>query len=83
VIRGQYRGHLYGELNLVGPLNKGAELKGLQGWQRSGWTAPDPGSRHYPEVRAGAAICVVLPPTYCQRRTAPSSDDAALFIEDL
>lgn len=32
-LRGQYHGHPYGELNLVVPLNKGAELKGLQGWQ--------------------------------------------------
>ncbi len=45
VLRGQYHGHPYGELNLVVPLNKGAELKGLQGWQGPGWTAPDPGSR--------------------------------------
>ena len=36
VLRGQYQGHPYGELNLVLPLNKGAELKGLQGWQGPG-----------------------------------------------
>ena len=42
VLRGQYHGHPYGELNLVVPLDKGAELKGLQGWQGPGWTAPDP-----------------------------------------
>ncbi len=40
VLRGQYHGHPYGELNLVVPLDKGAELKGLQGWQGAGWTAP-------------------------------------------
>jgi hypothetical protein len=43
-------------------LNKGAELKGLQGWQGPGWTAPDPGSRHYPEVRGGAVIALFYLP---------------------
>lgn len=62
VLRGQYHGHPYGELNLVVPLNKGAELKGLQGWQGPGWTAPDPGSRHYPEVRGGAVIALFYLP---------------------
>jgi hypothetical protein len=62
VLRGQYHGHPYGELNLVVPLNKGAELKGLQGWQGAGWTAPDPGSRHYPEVRGGAVIALFYLP---------------------
>ena len=61
-MRGQYHGHPYGELNLVVPLNKGAELKGLQGWQGPGWTAPDPGSRHYPEVRGGAVIALFYLP---------------------
>lgn len=49
-------------LNLVVPLDKGAELKGLQGWQGPGWTAPDPGSRHYPEVRGGAVIALFYLP---------------------
>jgi len=62
VLRGQYHGHPYGELNLVVPLDKGAELKGLQGWQGPGWTAPDPGSRHYPEVRGGAVIALFYLP---------------------
>ncbi|WBL76775.1 DUF4863 family protein [Bradyrhizobium xenonodulans] len=62
VLRGQFHGHPYGELNLVVPLNKGAELKGLQGWQGPGWTAPDPGSRHYPEVRGGAVIALFYLP---------------------
>nr|WP_283806568.1 DUF4863 family protein [Bradyrhizobium sp. Rc2d] len=44
------------------PDNKGAELKGLQGWQGPGWTAPDPGSRHYPEVRGGAVIALFYLP---------------------
>ena len=56
ILRGQYHGHPYGELNLVVPLDEGAELRGLQGWQGPGWTAPDPGSRHFPEVRGGAVI---------------------------
>lgn len=62
VLRGQYHGHPYGEINLVVPLNKGAQLKGLQGWQGAGWTAPDPGSRHYPEVRGGAVIALFYLP---------------------
>lgn len=62
VLRGQYHGHPYGEINLVVPLDKGAQLKGLQGWQGAGWTAPDPGSRHYPEVRGGAVIALFYLP---------------------
>jgi hypothetical protein len=62
VLRGQYHGHPYGEINLVVPLDEGAQLKGLQGWQGPGWTAPDPGSRHYPEVRGGAVIALFYLP---------------------
>jgi hypothetical protein len=62
VLRGQFHGHPYGELNLVVPLDAGAQLKGLQGWQGPGWTAPDPGSRHYPEVRGGAVIALFYLP---------------------
>ncbi|MGY4285150.1 hypothetical protein ACVWXO_004370 [Bradyrhizobium sp. LM2.7] len=59
---GSITAHPYGELNLVVPLDKGAQLKGLQGWQGPGWTAPDPGSRHYPEVRGGAVIALFYLP---------------------
>jgi hypothetical protein len=62
VLRGQYHGHPYGELNMVIPIDKGALLKGLQGWQGPGWTAPDPGSRHYPEVKGGALIALFYLP---------------------
>lgn len=62
VLRGQYHGHPYGELNMVIPIDAGAELKGLQGWQGPGWTAPDPGSRHYPEVKGGALIALFYLP---------------------
>ena len=62
VLRGDYHGHPYGELNMVVPLDKGAQLKGLQGWQGPGWTAPDPGSRHFPEVRGGALIALFYLP---------------------
>jgi hypothetical protein len=37
---------------MVTPIDKGAELKGLQGWQGHGWTAPDPGSRHSGAARS-------------------------------
>jgi hypothetical protein len=56
VSRGEYHGHPYGELNIVIPVDEGAELKGLQGWQRPGWAVPDPGSRHHPEVEGGLLI---------------------------
>jgi hypothetical protein len=62
MLRGQYHGHPYGELNLVVPLNEGAQLRGLQGWQGAGWTAPDPGSKHFPEVRGGAVIALFYLP---------------------
>ena len=62
VLRGQFHGHPYGEINLVVPVDRGAELRGLQGWQGPGWTAPDPGSRHYPEVRGGAVIALFYLP---------------------
>jgi len=62
VLRGQYHGHPYGELNLIVPLDERAEIRGLQGWQGAGWTAPDPGSRHYPEVKGGASIALFYLP---------------------
>ena len=62
VQRGQYHGHPYGELNMVVPIDAGSELKGLQGWQGPGWTAPDPGSRHFPEVKGGAVIALFYLP---------------------
>jgi hypothetical protein len=49
-------------VNLVVPLDDGAELRGLQGWQGPGWTAPDPGSQHYPEARGGALIALFYLP---------------------
>ena len=62
VLRGQFHGHPYGELNMVIAIDHGAELRGLQGWQGPGWTAPDPGSRHYPEVKGGALIALFYLP---------------------
>ena len=60
--RGQYLAHPYGELNLVVPIDPGAELAGPNGWQGPGWTAPAPGSHHYPEVRGGALIALFYLP---------------------
>ncbi|MFI8890460.1 DUF4863 family protein [Streptomyces paradoxus] len=60
--RGQYHAHPYGELNLVVPLDPGATLAGPSGWQGPGWTAPAPGSHHYPEVRGGALIALFYLP---------------------
>jgi hypothetical protein len=60
--RGQYHQHPYGELNLVVPLDEGARLMGPNGWCGRGWTAPEPGSHHYPEVRGGALIALFFLP---------------------
>ncbi|HSA49543.1 MAG TPA: DUF4863 family protein [Yinghuangia sp.] len=60
--RGQYHQHPYGELNLVVPLDEGARLMGPRGWCGAGWTAPDPGSHHYPESQGGALIALFYLP---------------------
>ena len=60
--RGQYHQHPYGEINLVVPLNDGATLMGPNGWHGAGWTAPGPGSHHYPEVQGGALIALFYLP---------------------
>lgn len=61
--RGQYHGHPYGEFNMVVPLNPGAALNGPSGWCGGGWTAPAPGSHHYPEARGGAVIALFFLPS--------------------
>ena len=60
--RGQYHQHPYGELNLVVPLDPDAKLMGPNGWSGPGWTAPGPGSHHYPEVKGGALIALFYLP---------------------
>jgi hypothetical protein len=60
--RGQYHLHPYGELNLVVPLDADAKLMGPRGWSGPGWTAPAPGSHHYPEVKGGALIALFYLP---------------------
>ncbi|MEM5432992.1 DUF4863 family protein [Cupriavidus oxalaticus] len=60
--RGQYHGHPYGEFNMVVPLDRGAALNGPNGWCSGGWTAPAPGSHHYPEARGGAVIALFFLP---------------------
>jgi hypothetical protein len=61
--RGQYHGHPYGEFNMVIPLNPGAALNGPNGWCSGGWTAPSPGSHHYPEAKDGAVIALFFLPS--------------------
>lgn len=63
VFRGDYHLHPYGEFNLVVPLDPTAELMGPLGWRHAGWTAPAPGSHHYPEARGGALIAFFLLPS--------------------
>ena len=60
--RGQYHAHPYGEFNMVVPMNPGAALNGPNGWCEAGWTAPGPGSHHYPEARGGAVIALFFLP---------------------
>jgi uncharacterized protein DUF4863 len=60
--RGQYHQHPYGELNVVVPLDPDARLIGPRGWSGAGWTAPGPGSHHYPEVKGGALIALFYLP---------------------
>lgn len=50
VYRGEYHSHPYGEINCVIPIDEGAELRGMTGWQGAGWTSPGAGTHHYPEV---------------------------------
>jgi hypothetical protein len=61
--RGQYHGHPYGEFNMVVPVTPGAALNGPNGWCQAGWTAPAPGSQHYPEARDGAVIALFFLPS--------------------
>ena len=60
--RGDYHAHPYGEFNMVIPLNEGAALAGPNGWCQGGWTAPPPGSHHYPEAKGGAVIALFYLP---------------------
>jgi hypothetical protein len=60
--RADYHLHPYGEFNLVVPLNEGAALAGPNGWCYGGWTAPAPGSHHFPEVKGGAVISLTFLP---------------------
>lgn len=62
IFRGDYHSHPYGEFNMVIPLNEGAALGGPNGWCGAGWTAPSPGSHHYPEVKGGAVIAFFFLP---------------------
>jgi len=60
--RAGYHLHPYGEINLVVPLNDGAALAGPNGWCHGGWTAPAPGSHHFPEVKGGAVVSLTFLP---------------------
>ncbi|MGO4762235.1 DUF4863 family protein [Cupriavidus sp. 2KB_3] len=62
-LRGQYHRHPYGEFNMVVPLHPGAVLNGPNGWSAGGWTAPAPGSHHYPEAKGGAVIALFFLPS--------------------
>jgi hypothetical protein len=62
VYRGQYHAHPYGEINCVIQLDPTAELMGMSGWQKAGWTSPGPGTHHYPEVRGGALVALFFLP---------------------
>ncbi|GAB7545995.1 4-hydroxylaminobenzoate lyase [Cupriavidus sp. 8B] len=55
---GQFHAHPNGEINMIVPLNPGAEFCG----RPAGWTAPEPMSEHFPEVQGGAAIMLYFLP---------------------
>ncbi|KAF5354892.1 hypothetical protein D9756_005461 [Leucocoprinus leucothites] len=59
---GQFHAHPYGEINAVIALDSTAELKGMSSWQGPGWTSPEPGSKHFPEVRGGRCIALFFLP---------------------
>lgn len=61
-LRGQFHRHPYGEFNMVVPVTPGAAMNGPNGWCNGGWTAPAPGSQHYPEARGGAVIALFFLP---------------------
>jgi hypothetical protein len=77
--RGQHHGHPYGEFNMVVPLTEGAALAGPNGWCEAGWTAPGPGSQHYPEARGGAVIALFFLPA---GRIAYVPEPAAAAVEE-
>lgn len=60
--RGQYHKHPYGEINCVVQIDETAELRGMNGWQGAGWTSPEAGSEHFPEVRGGGLVAVFFLP---------------------
>lgn len=60
--KGQYHAHPYGEINCVVPIDEGAELRGLNGWQGAGWTSPHAGSHHYPQCRKGGLVALFFLP---------------------
>ena len=45
-----------------GSARRGAALAGPNGWCHAGWTAPAPGSHHYPEAKDGAVIALFYLP---------------------
>lgn len=81
VYRGQYHAHPYGEINMVVPLNEGAQLMGPNGWCGSGWTAPAPGSHHYPEAKGGSLIALFyLPAGRISYDIEPPEDQGAVAV---
>lgn len=60
--RGDFHAHPYGEFNMVIPVDDSAALAGPNGWCHAGWTAPAPGSSHYPEAKGGAVIALFFLP---------------------
>jgi len=76
--RGQYHAHPYGELNLVVPLSADSALMGPSGWCHAGWTAPAPGTHHYPEAKGGPVIALFyLPAGRISYDVRPQGDGAA------
>jgi hypothetical protein len=79
---GEYHQHPYGEINMVIPLDPGALLRGPRGWQGPGWTSPEPGSHHYPEVVGGGMIALFYLPAGRISYDITVPDDYEIAVPD-
>ncbi|MFI5610267.1 DUF4863 family protein [Amycolatopsis sp. NPDC051903] len=79
---GEYHQHPYGEINMVVPLDEGALLRGPRGWQGPGWTSPEPGSHHYPEVVGGSLIALFYLPAGRISYDITVPDDYEFMVPD-
>lgn len=68
-VKGQYHCHTTGEINMVIPLEQGANFCGAG----AGWVVYPPLSEHFPTVHARALILFFLPDGKIEYKAPPSS----------